>query len=142
MVLKAALLKESAEKAKTTATPNITELRLREANPANFLLRCFNALALDREVSAYKLQVPYFSFRRIMYYTYNENFVAVNLWWLRQYVGKAVAAQLPLSRHSSEPEPEMEEEHCLSNLNNSAPVNRFNDYRWRGEDLASLSFYE
>jgi hypothetical protein len=77
-----------------------------------------------------------------MYYTYDENFVAVNLWWLRQYVGKAVAAQLPLSRHSSEPEPEMEEEHCLSNLNNSAPVNRFDDYRWRGEDLASLSFYE
>jgi hypothetical protein len=55
---------------------------------------------------------------------------------------KAVAAQLPLSRHSPEPEPGMEEEHCLLNLNNSAPVNRFDDYRWRGEDLASLSFYE
>jgi hypothetical protein len=55
MVLKAALLKESAEKAKTTATPNITELRLREANPANFLLRCFNALALDREVSGVQI---------------------------------------------------------------------------------------
>lgn len=55
-MLKAALLKESAEKARITATPNASELRHLEVNPANFLLRSFNALALDLRSVACKLQ--------------------------------------------------------------------------------------
>ena len=45
MILKAALLKESAEKARITTTHE-SEPRYREANPANFLLRSFNALVI------------------------------------------------------------------------------------------------
>ena len=59
MMLKATLLKESAEKARITATPNASELRHREVNPANFLLRSFNALALDLRSVACKLQAVY-----------------------------------------------------------------------------------
>ena len=136
MVLKAALLKESAEKAKMTATPNATDLRLRQADPSKFLLRWFNAFALDREVSGVQiasslLQLP-------SYYTHDDDFVTVDLWWLRQYVRKAVLSH----PHSSEPDSGMEEENCLLDPYHSAPVSRFDDYRWRGEGLASLSFYE
>jgi hypothetical protein len=139
MILKAALLKESAEKARITATHE-SEPRYREANPAKFLLRSFNALAADREVSGVQiasslLQLP-------SHYTHDDNFVTVNLWWLRKYVGRAITSPSSLSESLSEPVSGVEEEHCLVDPHRSAPVSRFDDYRWRGEDLASLSFYE
>jgi hypothetical protein len=51
IVLKAALLRQSIDVAKTTESPTATDLRLREKGMDSFALRCFNALSHDREVS-------------------------------------------------------------------------------------------
>jgi hypothetical protein len=50
-VAKAALLKQSIEKAKVAEPLIATDLRLREKGVNNFALRCFNALSYDREIS-------------------------------------------------------------------------------------------
>lgn len=51
IVLKAALLRQSIEKAKATLVPDATDLRLRKKDMDQFALRCFNSLSHDREVS-------------------------------------------------------------------------------------------
>ncbi|KAH7021701.1 hypothetical protein B0J12DRAFT_545000, partial [Macrophomina phaseolina] len=63
MVAKAALLKQSIEKAKVAEPPTATDLRLREKGTDNFALRCFNTLSHDREISGVQvastlLQLP------------------------------------------------------------------------------------
>jgi hypothetical protein len=80
MLVKAALLKQSIEKAKTTQTPDATDLRIRKTDNDQFALRSFNALSQDREVSGVQianslLQLP-------TYYISSYNFVKVNIWWL------------------------------------------------------------
>ena len=88
MIIKAALHRQAIEKAKTTLTPDATDLRLRENGMDGFAHRCFNALSHDREISGVQiasslLQLP-------EYYTKNDNFVQVNIWWLRKYIQKAI----------------------------------------------------
>ena len=76
MLIKAALLKESIEKAKANPTPNATDLRLQEKNIDRFELRCFNSLSewevSGPQVASSLLQLP-------THYTDNYNFVQVNL---------------------------------------------------------------
>ena len=84
MLIKAALLKRSIEKAKSTLTPDAIDLRIRKKDMNQFALRCFNSLSHDREISGVQiasslLQLPNF-------YTNNYNFVQISLWWLRRYV--------------------------------------------------------
>jgi len=78
MLVKAALLKQSIDKAKATLTPDANDLRIRKKDMDQFALRCFNTLSHDREISGVQiasslLQLP-------TYYTDNYNFVQVNLW--------------------------------------------------------------
>ena len=80
MVLKAALLKESIEKANATQTPNAVDMRLQKKGTDDFVLRCFNSLSHDREISG--VQVASSLLQLPTYYTSNYNFVQVNLWWL------------------------------------------------------------
>jgi hypothetical protein len=136
ILLKAALLKQSINKAKATLTPNATDLRIREKDMDQFALRCFNSLSCDREISGVQiantlLQLP-------TYYTETYNFVAVNLWWLRKYVQVAIESIDSCPDDSNS----MGEEHCTFQLGNILPVNRFDNYKWRGPHLAKLSFYE
>ena len=63
VVAKAALLKQSIEKAKVAEPPTRTDLRLREKGVHNFELHYFNALSHDREISGVQvasvlLQLP------------------------------------------------------------------------------------
>ena len=136
MLIKAALLKESIEKAKANPTPNATDLRLQEKNIDRFELRCFNSLS-EREVSGPQvasslLQLP-------THYTDNYNFVQVNLWWLRKYVRTAIDSFESLYGSSSE---SIGEEQCLLDRGEKGPVSRFDNYKWRGPSLAHLPFFE
>ena len=124
MLLKAVLLKETTEKAKATSTPDATNLQLRQQDLNQFLLRCFNSLSHDREISSVQitntlLQLP-------THYTKNYNFVQVNLWWLRRYVRLAIEAPSPLSGSFSN---SIDEEQCLLQLGDTAsPVSHFDNY--------------
>ena len=138
MLLKAVLLKETTEKEKATSTPDATNLQLQQQDLNQFLLRCFNSLSQDREISGVQiastlLQLP-------THYTQNYNFVQVNLWWLRRYVRLAIEAPDPLSGSFSD---SIDEEQCrLQPGDMASPVSRFDNYRWRGPYLARLTFFE
>jgi len=77
MLLKAVLLKKTTEKAKATSTPDATNLQLQQQDLNQSLLRRFNSLSHDWEISSVQivstlLQLP-------THYTKNYNFVQVNL---------------------------------------------------------------
>src|SRR5204862_521258 len=76
---KAALLKQSIEKAKATQTPDAADMRFREIDMDKFALRCFNTLSHDREISGVQianslLQLP--TYTNLV--TIVENFSEVN----------------------------------------------------------------
>ncbi|KFZ23650.1 hypothetical protein V502_01866 [Pseudogymnoascus sp. VKM F-4520 (FW-2644)] len=136
IVLKAALLRQSIEKAKTTLTPDSTDLRLRRKDMDQFALRCFNSLSHDREVRGVQiastlLQLP-------AYYTANYNFVSVNLWWLRRYVRLAIMSTDPASMDCSEL---MGDEQCAYQTGDKGPVSLFDNYRCRGPLLSHIPFF-
>jgi len=135
MLVKAALLKQSIEKAKATLTPDANDLRMRRKDMDQFALRCFNTLSHDREISG--VQIASSLLQMPTYYTDNYNFVQVNLWWLRQYVQAAMVE--PASEDSTDL---MGEEQCAYQPGDEAPVSRFDNYKWRGPDLAHLPFFE
>jgi hypothetical protein len=137
MLVKAALLKRSIEDAKAAEAPTAQDLRIRKKDMDQFTLRCFNALSHDREISGVQiasslLQLP-------NYYTENYNFAQINLWWLRRYVRAAMEVIEPLADDSSDP---MGEEHCAYQTGDNAPSSRFDNYKWRGPQLARLSLFE
>lgn len=137
MLVKAALLKQSIEKAKSTLTPDAADLRVRKKDMDQFALRCFNTLSHDREISGVQiasslLQLP-------TYYTKNYNFAQVNLWWLRQYVRMTIDSTESPSSNIFEP---TGEEQCTFQPNDTAPVSRFDNYKWRGPQLGHLTFFE
>ena len=137
IVAKAALLKQKIERAKTTPAPTATDLRLREKDMDKFALRCLNALAHDREVSG--VQVASTLLRLPSYYTNNYKFFRVNLWWLRKYIKAMIQHQELEDNNTSD---NMEEELCTYIAGTTAPISVFDNYRWRGPQLASLSLYE
>jgi hypothetical protein len=137
IVAKAALLKQSLEKAKIADHPTEADLRLREKGMDNFALRCFNTLAHDREVSG--VQVASTLLHLPSYYTVNYNFVSVNLWWLRQYVRAMTHPEQPQTQSISG---RLGEEVCTYKAGDTAPVSLFDNYKWRGRHLASFTFFE
>ena len=137
MLLKAALLKRSIEKAKATLTPDAADLRLQSKDMDQFALRCFNSLSNDREISG--VQIASSLLRLPTYYTNNYNFVQVNLWWLRRYVRAAIQ---PADSTANDSSNLIGEERCTYQPGNKAAVNRFDNYRWRGPHLIHLSFFE
>jgi len=137
MLLKAALLKQSIEKAKANPAPDATDLRIRNKDMDQFALRCYNTLSHEREISGVQianslLQLP-------TYYTRNYNFVQVNLWWLRRYVRMAIESIESLDGNSPD---SIAEEQCTFQPGNAAPISRFDNYKWRGPELADLTFFE
>jgi hypothetical protein len=137
VVAKAAMLKQSIDHAKATQSPTTADLRLRDKGMNSFALRCFNALSHDREVSGVQvgttlLQLP-------TYYTINYNFMRINLWWLRRYVRAIIQPADPNSSGSSDL---MAEEPCTYEVNATAPVSIFDNYKCRGPHLASMCIFE
>jgi hypothetical protein len=135
MILKAALLKESIENAYATQTPNAVDMRLQKKGTDDFVLRCFNSLSHDREISG--VQVASSLLQLPTYYTSNYDFVQVNLWWLRKYVRTAIESIESLFDASS-----IGEEQCMLDRGDKGPVSRFDNYKWRGPALAHLTFFE
>jgi hypothetical protein len=129
MLVKAALLKQSIEKAKATLTPDANDLQIRKKDMDQFTLRCFNTLSHDREISG--VQIASFLLQLPTYYTNNYNFVQVNLWWLRKYVQAALAEST-----SDDCTNTMSDEQCAYQPGDKAPVSRFDNYKWRGPHLA------
>ncbi|GFF57424.1 hypothetical protein IFM46972_10789 [Aspergillus udagawae] len=114
VVAKAALLKQSIEKATVSEPPTSTGLRLRE------------------KVASMLLQLR-------TYYTVNYNFIRINLWWLRYYV-RAIVQPHKLDTHrSSDP---MAEEACTYETGDTSPISVFDNYKWRGQHLAPLALFE
>jgi hypothetical protein len=102
-----------------------------------FLLRCFNTLSRDREISG--VQIASSLLGLPTHYTENDNFVQVNLWWLRRYVRTAMESIDLLTNASSE---SIAEEQCPLQRGDQGPVSRFDNYKWRGPSLAHLTFFE
>jgi hypothetical protein len=58
MLVKAALLKQSIEKAKATLTPDANDLRIRKKDMDQFALRCFNTVSRPRDQSWADCEFP------------------------------------------------------------------------------------
>ncbi|KAH8587242.1 hypothetical protein B0O99DRAFT_36517 [Bisporella sp. PMI_857] len=101
------------------------------------LLQCFNSLSHDGEISGVQiasslLQLP-------NYYTHNYNIVQLNLWWLKRYV-RAAIQPTPLPDDGSSDS--MGEEQSTYQAGDTAPVSRFDNYKWRGPQLPHFSLFE
>jgi hypothetical protein len=136
MVAKGALLKQAIEKAKRADPPTATDLRLQEKDMDNFALRCFNSLAHDREVSG--VQVASTLLHLPSHYTVDTKFISVNLWWLRHYV-RGLRHQTGTDADSSAG---IADEPCTFQAGEVVPLSLFDNYRWRGDDLAVFSLFE
>jgi hypothetical protein len=137
MVTKAALLKQAIDQANAAQSPTTAQMRLRRRGMDNFALRCFNSLSQDREVSGVQVASTLLQFPS--YYTLNYNFSRLNLWWLRRYVRAIIQPG-----HAQQPSPSngVAEEPCSYDYSASAPASMFDNYKWRGAILTSLSIFE
>jgi len=128
--LRLALLKRTIDSAKAALDPTADDLRIRMKDMDQFALRCFNTLSHDREISGVQianslLQLP-------DHYTGNDNFVQVNLWWLRQYVRATMEPTAPPVNDSSTP---LDDEQCVYQPGDKVPSSRMDNYRYRGPTL-------
>jgi hypothetical protein len=137
ILLKAALLKRSIEGAKAALDPNEADLRIKNKDMDQFALRSFNTLSHDQEISA--VQIASSLLQKPNHYTNNYNFVQINLWWLRQYVRSLVDLIAPSTEDSPDP---IGDEHCTYQTEDEVPTSRFDNYKYRGPQLASLSLFE
>jgi hypothetical protein len=137
VLLKAALLKRTIDSAKAAMDPTADDLRISMKDMDQFALRCFNTLSHDREISGVQiasslLQLP-------DHYTGNDNFVQVNLWWLRHHVRATMEPTAPSANDSSNA---LDDEQCVYQPGDKVPSTRFDNYRYRGPLLSDLSFFE
>ena len=115
--------------------PTADDLRISMKDMDQFALRCFNTLSHDREISGVQianslLQLP-------DHYTGNDNFVQVNLWWLRHHVHTTIKPTAPPVNDSSNP---LDDEQCVYQAGDKVPSSRMDNYRYRGHScLISLS---
>ncbi|EPS29066.1 hypothetical protein PDE_04014 [Penicillium oxalicum 114-2] len=116
MIAKAALLKQMIDRASSNPAPTAADSRLQQRGMDKFALRCFNSLSQDREISG--VQVASTLLQLPSYYTLNNNFTRINLWWLRRY------------------------EPCNYDHGATAPANIFDNYKLRGSLLSSLCIFE
>ena len=98
MIIKAVLLKQSIEKAKSTLTLDAIDLQIRKKDIDQFALRCFNSLSHDWEVSG--VQIASLLLQLPSFYTSNYNFVQINLWWLKQYMYTTIQPLEPTPNNS------------------------------------------
>jgi hypothetical protein len=103
----------------------------------NFALRCFNTLSHDREISG--VQVASTLLNLPTYYTISHNFNRINLWWLRRYMRDLIQ---PVPIDAGESSDAMAEELCTYRAGTTAPVSLFDNYKWRGQQLACLTLFE
>ena len=136
VLVKAALLKRTIDSAKAALDPTAEDIRISLKDMDQFALRCFNTLSHDREISGVQiasslLQLP-------DHYTANDNFVQVNLWWLRQHVRATMEPTAPAATDSTP----LDDEQCVYQPEDKVPSSRFDNYSHRGPLLSNLSFFE
>ena len=98
---------------------------------SKFLLRWYNSLAHDQEISGVQianslLQLP-------AHYTNFKKFVHFNLWRLRV----TIRSLLNISNPN-----DIENDRYMLHPHAKTPINRFDNYRWRGSLLEDYSFWE
>ena len=98
-----------------------------------FLLRLYNALAQDQEISGVQIANSLLQYPN--HYTNFANFSYTNLWSLRQCIRSLL--QPPTERTDT-----LGDESCFLHVGNPNPVNSFDNYRFRGQLLADYCFYE
>ena len=122
MLAKAALLKQSIEKARVAEHPTAAETRLREKGMDQFALRCFNTLANHREISG--VQVANTLLQYPDSYTVGSRFFSINLWWLRRYVRGILYPENPDNDNTSVP---VDDEPCRYEAGEAAPISAFDN---------------
>ena len=98
---------------------------------SKFLLRWYNSLAHDQEVSGVQIASSLLQFPA--YYTNFKKFVHFNLWRLRI----AIRSLLQIS----DPD-DVENDRYMLHPRAKTPLNRFDNYRWRGTSLEDYCFWE
>ena len=96
-----------------------------------FLLRWYNSLAHDQEISG--VQVASSLLRLPAHYTNLKKFVHFNLWRLRM----AIRSLLQISNPD-----DIEDDRYMLHPRAKIPINRFDNYRWRGTSLEDFCFWE
>jgi hypothetical protein len=95
---------------------------------SKFLLRWYNSLAHDQEVSGVQIASSLLQFPA--YYTNFKKFVHFNLWRLRIAI-----------RSLLHPD-DVENDRYMLHPRAKTPLNRFDNYRWRGTSLEDYCFWE
>ena len=97
-----------------------------------FALRAFNRLAYDREISGplaanTLLDLP-------KYFTQKKIIRKINLWALRKRFSKII--------FGGSADKDVAEDFILFGRSRQLPNSKFDDYNWRGAELAAYSFYD
>jgi len=132
MVMTAAMMRKTLEQAGQTPNPSNAEQMALEKGMKNFVLRVFNRMSHDREVSG--VQVASSLLRLPTYYTPLTEMHRVNLYYLRRRLQALI--------QGCDDDEGRNEEQVAINLGENFHVSIFDDYRWRGPDLKELSLYE
>jgi hypothetical protein len=132
MVMAAAMIKESLDRAKSVANLTSKEREVLEKGMHNFSLRVFNRMALDREVSG--VQVASSLLQLPDYYAPPSELRRINLYYLRRRLEALI--------HQSNIDDAINEEQVVVTSAATAQTSIFDDYKCRGSILKLLSLYE
>jgi hypothetical protein len=125
ILLKSALIADSIKSINNNVS-NSDDLQ----EDSKFLLRLYNSIAHDQEISGVEiarslLQLP-------AYYT-NNKFVHCNLWRLRLHVRSLL---------NTSDTNDLENDRYFLHPRVKTPVNKFDNYKWRGTSLEDYCFFE
>jgi Helitron helicase-like domain at N-terminus/PIF1-like helicase len=127
MLLKAALLTESKERLESNNSGD-SDL----SQDSKFLLRWYNSLAHDQEISGVQIASRLLGFPT--HYSNYSNFVHVGLWSLRLFFRSLL--QIPSASDG------LDGQRCILRAHGDMPLSKFDNYRWRGPWLQHYCFYE
>jgi len=127
MLVKAALVAESMSSLEGNDSADDIESR----QDAKYLLRLYNVLAHEQEISGEQIASVLSQFPSR--YTNCEKFSHVGIYRLRRHI-RVLLQILPVD--------ELAEDPCVLPVRSQKPVDRFDNYRWRGEILKNYSFFE
>ena len=126
MLLKAALLAESKERLESNSGDNIS------SQDTKFLLRWYNSLAHDQEISGVQIASHLLGFPT--HYSNYNSFVHVSLWRLRLFFRSLL--KIPSAFD------ELDSQRCILRPHGNMPPSTFDNYHWRGPWLQHYCFYE
>ena len=131
IVVIAVMIRQTLEQAEQASNPTNEEKIALEKGMLNFSLQLFNRMSHDKEVSG--VQVASSLLQLPAYYTPHTELHRINLYYLRRRFQDII-------QHSDDDG--RNEEQVTVKLHGNVHVSVFDDYRWRGPDLAALCLYE